>query len=141
MPNSINPPDERGLRYLIYELKDEIFTFLHTRVELFRSEFQEAVRGWKEFLPLSLGALIFLGSGFALLTMAFVSLLTVAFWGNPYHWFFAFLIVGIFWAVIGAILGYFAYDIFRKRARFPRKSVEVLREDKIWIQTEIRGHS
>lgn len=133
-------PPERSLGNLIAELKEEATSFFTTRVEMFRSEFQETVRGWKSLLPLAVIAVVLLATAYALFTLALVSLVVVAFWGNPYHWFFAFLIVGFVWAVSGALVAFFAKVTFRNRGLFPRKSLGVLQADRLWLQMETKGH-
>lgn len=133
-------PPERSLGDLIAELKEEATSFLTTRVEMFRSEFHETVSGWKSLLPLVAIAAVLLATAYALFTLALVSLVVVAFWGNPYHWFFAFLIVGFVWAVSGALVAFFAKVTFRNRALFPRKSLGVLQADRQWLQMETKGH-
>jgi len=60
----------------------------------------------------------------------------VAFWNNPYHWFFAFLAVGAVWLIGGGILGWMALREFQAKGLFPKKTMEVLKADKIWIQSE-----
>lgn len=133
-------PPERSLGDLITELKDEATSFFNTRVEMFRSEFHEAVSSWKSFFPLAVLAAVLLATAYLLFTLALVSLIVVAFWGNPYHWFFAFLIVGFVWAVSGALVAFFAKVTFRNRALFPKKSLGVLQADRQWLQMETRGH-
>jgi hypothetical protein len=133
-------PPERSLGDLITELKEEAASFYHTRVEMFRSEFHETVRGWKSFLPLAAVAVVLLATAYLLFTLALVSVVVVAFWGNPYHWFFAFLIVGFVWAVSGALVAFFAKVTFRNRALFPKKSFGVLQADRQWLQMETKGH-
>jgi uncharacterized membrane protein YqjE len=133
-------PSDRSLGDLITELKNEVISFFNTRVEMFRSEFHETVSGWKSFLPMGVLAAVLLATAYFLFTLAIVSLVVVAFWGNPYHWFFAFLIVGFVWAVGGALVAFLARVAFRNRALFPKKSLGVLQADRLWIQMETKGH-
>ena len=72
----------------------------------------------------------------SLLTITVVALVAVAFWNNPYHWFFAFLIVGVVWSIGGGILGWMALHEFQSKGLFPKKTIEVLKADKMWIQSE-----
>ena len=46
------------------------------------------------------------------------------------------LIVGVFWAIMGGMLAFFAAREFRAQGIAPKKTIEVLREDKIWLQSE-----
>jgi|SRR6185312_4437088 len=131
--------EERSFGELVAELKGEATSFFTTRVEMFRSEFQETVRAWKSILPLAVVACVLLATSYVLFTLALVSLVVAAFWGNPYHWFFAFSIVGLVWVVSGAVVAFMASATFRNRAVFPKKSLGVLREDGLWLQMETKG--
>jgi putative superfamily III holin-X len=140
MNNYSEAPPERSLGDLIAELKKEATDLFTTRLEMLRSEFHETVGGWKSFLPLAVIAAVLLATAYVLFTLALVSVVVVAFWGNPYHWFFAFLIVGFVWVVIGALVAYFAKVTFRNRGLFPKKSIGVLQADRLWLQMETKGH-
>jgi hypothetical protein len=67
-----------------------------------------------------------------------VALVVSAFSGNPYAWFFGFVIVGVVWVIVGGITAFFAYNEFRSKARFPKRTVEVLKADKDWLGSEAR---
>ena len=125
--------DERTLAGLIVEIRDEIQEFLQTRVEMLKSECQETVRAFQAAAPLALLALVLLGSAYLLFTLALVGLIAVAFWNNPYHWFFAFLTVGAVWSAMGGLAAYFAWNRLRRHGLFPRRTVEVLKADKAWV--------
>jgi uncharacterized membrane protein YqjE len=133
-------PQERNLGEMIFEIKEEVSNFISTRVDIFLSEFRETIQGWKTLVPLTAAALLLLGTAYLLLTLSLVALVAVAFWGNPYHWFFAFLIVGLVWVVIGAFLAYFVVVTYRKQGRFPKRSMGVLQADREWLQMEMKGH-
>jgi len=126
----------KNLAAIIAELKDEIKDFVQTRVELFKSEVRETLDAWKTAVPLAAAAAVLLATAYLLLTIAVVAVVAVAFWSNPYHWFFAFLIVGVVWSLGGGILGWMALREFQSKGLFPKKTIEVLKADKIWIQSE-----
>ena len=126
----------KNLAEIIAELKDEIKDFVQTRLELFKSEVRETLDAWKTAVPLAAVAVVLLVTAYLLLTIAVVALVAVAFWNNPYHWFFAFLIVGVVWSIGGGILGWMALHEFQSKGLFPKKTIEVLKADKMWIQSE-----
>ena len=126
----------RSLAAIIAELKDEIKDFVQTRVEMFKSELRETLDAWKTAVPLAAIAVLLLATAYLLLTIAVVMLIAVAFWDNPYRWFLAFLVVGALWSIGGGILGWLALREFRSKGLFTRKTIEVLKADKIWIQSE-----
>ena len=121
---------------IVAEIRDEAKQFVQTRVEMFKTEFQEKVSAWKAGALLAAVGLLFLGTAYLLLTLALVGLVAVAFWGSPYAWFLAFLIVGVFWGMIGGVVAFLAVREFRSQGLAPKKTIEVLREDKIWLQSE-----
>lgn len=129
---------QRSLRGLVREILDEFKEFAATRVQVMKSELQETIASVKVALPLSLLALVFLFSGFFLLTAAAVAIVAHAFAGSPYAWFFGLVIVGVVWTAVGAIAAYFAYNEFRAKGRFPR-TVGVLKADRAWLESEARG--
>jgi len=126
----------KNLAEIIAELKDEIKDFVQTRVELLKSEVRETLDAWKTAVPLAAAAVVLLVTAYLLLTIAVVAVVAVAFWNNPYHWLFAFLIVGVVWSLGGGILGWMALREFQSKGLFPKKTIEVLKADKIWIQSE-----
>ena len=126
----------RNLAAIIAEIKDEIKDFVQTRVEMFKSELRETLDTWKTAVPLAATAALLLATAYLLLTLAVVGLVAVAFWDNPYRWFLAFLIVGVLWSIGGGVLGWLALREFQSKGLFPKKTMEVLKADKIWIQSE-----
>jgi uncharacterized membrane protein YqjE len=131
---------ERSVADVLMEIKDELRDFIETRYELFRSELNEGLSTLKSAAPLAIAALILFGTAYLLLTLALVAVIAVAFWNSPYHWFFAFLIVGVVWALTAGILAFLVRNDLRTRGLFPKKIVEVLKRDKRWLQNEAKGH-
>jgi uncharacterized membrane protein YqjE len=124
---------------VLVEIKDELKDFVETRYELFRSELQDGVAGLKAAAPLAAAALLFAATAYVLLTLALVALIAVAFWSSPYHWFLAFLIVGVVWTITAGILGFLVRNDLRNRGLVPKKTIEVLKRDKRWLQNEAKG--
>src|SRR5437016_3002237 len=131
--------DERSLAEIIAEIKDEVKEFIQTRVALLQSELKDNISSLKKALPLAAIALVLLGTAYLLLTLALVALIAVAFWGNPYAWFFALLIVGGVWLLGGGMMAFFAYNQFCSHGLVPKKTVEVLKADKMWLESEARS--
>ena len=138
-PQTRSRNHERSLGEVINEVKEELKSFINTRIRMIKAEFQESAQAAKVGLPLIALSLALFAIASLLFTAAVVVLIASAFAGNPYAWFFAFFIVGFLWAVFGAIAGYFAVNQFR--GRFPNRTIEVLKADKVWLQTEVRSQS
>src|SRR5689334_10120834 len=131
---------ERSVAEVLSEVTGELKDFVDTRYQLLRTEFQEGIGTIKSAAPLAAAAAVFLVTAYFLLTLALVSVIAVAFWNNPYHWFFAFLILGIVWLVAGAILAFLVRNHLRTRGLVPKKTIEVLKRDKRWLQNEAKGY-
>jgi uncharacterized membrane protein YqjE len=137
-PQTRSRNHERSLGEVVHEVKGELKAFINTRIRMVKTEFQESAQAAKVGLPLIVLSLGLLAIASLLFTAAVVALVASAFAANPQAWFFAFVIVGFLWAVLGAIAGYFAINQFR--GRFPKRTIEVLKADKVWLQTEVRIH-
>lgn len=129
----------RGLSEIVNDIRDEALSFMNTRVRIIQAEMRESMGALKVGVPLAAICIGLLAISGLLLTAAAVTLVASAFAGNPYAWFFALIIIGVAWAMLAVIAGYFAMLQFR--GRFPKRTVEVLRADKIWLEQEARSHS
>jgi membrane protein YdbS with pleckstrin-like domain len=127
---------ERSLGAVIAEIREEFKEFASTRVRMIKAEVSESLAAVKIAIPFSAAALFFVFSGALMLTFAAVAAVATAFAGNPWAWFLAFIIIGVLWLILGAVAAFFAYNQFR--GRFPKRTVEVLKADKLWLQTEVR---
>src|SRR2546428_10787864 len=90
---------ERSLGSVAAEIRDELLDFIHTRVQMFKSELQETLATFKHVMPMAVIALTLLATAYLLLTPPGVSVGAVALLGNPYPLFFAFLFVGGLWLI------------------------------------------
>ncbi len=132
---------ERSLASIIAEIKEELKEFINTRVEMVKAELHETRSAIRVALPLAIVALAFFTSAFLLLTMAAVVLIAFAFAGHALAWFYAAVIVGIIWLGLGGACVFFAYNAFRSHNIFPKRTIEVLKADKLWLQAEARSQS
>jgi uncharacterized membrane protein YqjE len=129
----------RSLVAILNEMKSELQEFAQTRVELFKREMQEKAAAIKAAVPSALIGATFLITAFLLLTLALVALVATGFGDNPYKWFFAFLIVGIFWSMIGGMAVFMAKRRLTMQPMVPQKTMHVLSDDKLWLQKETRN--
>jgi uncharacterized membrane protein YqjE len=128
---------ERSLGEVLSEIRSEVIEFIDTRLQMLRTELQEAAKTIKRAAPSMVAGLVLLGTAYILLTLALVALVAVAFWNNPYHWFFAFVIVGVVWAIAGSLAMFMAVRALKLHGLAPRKTLEVLKADKVWLQYEV----
>jgi uncharacterized membrane protein YqjE len=131
-----NPNNGRSLAAIIAEMKEELKEFAQTRSRMFKAELQEKFTALKIAAPLAgVGALL-LGTAYLLFTMALVALVAVLFKDNPYRWFFAFAAIAVLWALLGGVAAYLAKREFELKGLLPKRTLEVLKGDKLWIQAE-----
>ncbi|MFY9740861.1 MAG: phage holin family protein [Candidatus Sulfotelmatobacter sp.] len=130
----------RSLGSVLLEMKEEIKEFTETRFEMLKTELQEKLKIMKIAGPLIAIGVVLLGTAYILLTLALVGLALAFLQGNPFRWFFAFLVVGFVWALLGAILTCSAVREFQSQGLMPKRTIAVLKGDKVWIQSEVKGH-
>jgi len=130
--------NNRSLAALVNEVKDEIKEFVQTRLQMLRSEINEKMRSFKAAAPMLAAGVVFLLTAYLLLTVCLVALVSVAFYDNPYRWSLSFLIVGGVWAMIGGMAAAFGIRTLRAQGLAPKKTLKVLKEDQIWLQSEAR---
>ncbi|HZR57803.1 MAG TPA: phage holin family protein [Terriglobales bacterium] len=128
------------LASVIREIRDEAKEFIQTRLRMAKSELKETIASMKVWLPLVAAALTLLATAYALFTIALVALVSAAFVTSPYRWFLSFLIVGLIWTIAGVICGYIALVQVRSQGTFPKRTVDVLKADGIWLQNEVKNH-
>jgi uncharacterized membrane protein YqjE len=128
----------RGLAGVLNEVKDELKDFLQTRIVMLKAELGEKMRNFKTSLPMLATAVVFLGTAFLLFTLCLVGLISVAFYGDPFRWFFSFIIVAVLYSIIGGMAAVFGLRDLRAQGIMPRKTIKVLKEDQIWLQHETR---
>jgi hypothetical protein len=129
----------RTLAGVIAELKDELKEFLQTRLSMLRSELRDKAAVFKLALPLLAVALLLLGTAWLVLTAALISIIAGAFSPSPFAYFFAFIIVGVAYALAGAICGTFGYRELKENRLVPERTLRVLKQDQLWLQTEARS--
>jgi uncharacterized membrane protein YqjE len=137
MNSAVN--ETRGVPNLLNEIKEEAKQFVRTRVDLLRSELQTKLPALKTATMLSVVGILFLATAYFLVTGALVALIVGMLQNNDYRWVFAFLAVAILWSALAALAFYFAKREFQLKGVMPRRTIEVLKGDKIWIEKEARN--
>ncbi len=124
----------------VSHIADELREFLETRVAMLRAELREKTTAVSRSIPLAVVAMVSLSTAYLLLTLALVTLVAMAFPSSAFRWFFAFLIVGLTWGAAGSLLGFLAWRrVTEQGDLLPRKTMKVLKEDKQWLENEMRG--
>ena len=126
----------RSLAEITSDLSHELTSFVQTRIELLKSELQERLNAFKKALPLGVLGAVLLATFYLLLVLSIVAATAVVFRNSPYRWFLAFLGIGALWLVLGGVAWYFAMREFELKRVLPRRTLEVLNGDRIWLQNE-----
>lgn len=129
----------RGLAGVVADLKEEFKEFVSTRVAMARSEMSEKVATYKRALPMMIIGAVLVATAWFLLTAAIVSAIYVAFAGNPWAAFLAFIITCVGYAVFGGIALLFGYRELAETGVAPKRTLKVLKDDQIWISNEARA--
>ena len=129
---------ERSVGSVLAEIKDEVREFVQTRIDMLKSEMKDNVSAWKVALPMIGAALLFGMTAWFLLTGALVAIIGDAFLPNGLAYFFSLIIVGVAYLLVATIIGSFAFRELKKRGFKPERTIKVLKEDQVWLQTEAR---
>jgi uncharacterized membrane protein YqjE len=131
----------KPLAGIFLDIKDELLSFVETRIRLFQSEFKETAESMKGWLPLAAAAAVLLGTAYLLLTAALVNFVSFGFLGSRFRWPISFSLVGGLEALAGVIALAKARAALRNRGTFPRKTVEILKADGLWLKGEVKPAS
>jgi uncharacterized membrane protein YqjE len=134
-----NGSKARTLTEMVSTIKEEVIQFAQTRIRLFKVELQQKLALLKIATLLGAIAVVLLSTAYLLITLGLVALVAAALADSPYRWVFGFLAVAILFTILGGIAAYFAKLEFALKGIVPRRTIEVLKGDKIWLQSEARN--
>jgi len=129
---------EKSIATILAETKDELKQFVTTRVSILKAEMDEKISRIKSVIPLAVVAVLFLLSGWMVLTFALIALLHSLFMPSVYAWLWASLIVTAVYLLVGGIAGGLAYSEIQATHLAPIRTLKVLQQDQVWIQNEAR---
>lgn len=132
-------PNGKSVAAILSDAKEELKEFIQTRMAMLRKELSERFRVLKVAGPLAAIAMVFLSTAYLLFTLSLVGLALAFLRDNPFRWCLAFLAVALLWTIVGGIAGYLAWRKFQIKELLPKNTFNVLKEDKIWIQSEVRN--
>lgn len=126
--------NNRSLSEVVAEIKRDAVEFLQTRYRMFLAEMKQKANTWKNAL-FWMGVALLLGLvAFLLLTGALVA-------GVAYvlgvRW--ALLIVGVAYLILGAVAAAVVYRKLKATGVAPTRTLQVLQQDKEWLQREARS--
>jgi len=123
---------------VVDDLRHELIDFVTTRFAMLEAEFDEKVTTFKMAAPVLVIGAGLLGSAWLVLTGFLVCIIAGAFAPNPWAWTVSFLIVGVLYAIVGGAAAYLAWKQLREKGVKPERTIRVLKEDSVWLQTEAK---
>jgi uncharacterized membrane protein YqjE len=129
----------RTVGSILSDTKEELKEFLETRIAMLKTELGEKMAMLKSAAPLAVVGILFLVTAYALFTLGLVGLIVAFLPENPYRWCIAFFAIAVLWGIVGGIAGYMAMREFQVKELMPKRTMQVLKEDKMWLQSEVRG--
>jgi Putative Actinobacterial Holin-X, holin superfamily III len=135
-----NLPNARPWAEVTANIKEEIKDFTQIRVQLFKTEFGQKLALLKVAGILAVVAVVFLLTAYLFLAIGIASLIAAAFLDHPYRWVYGFFGVALLWGLMGGIAAYVAKREIALKGIVPRRTLEVLKGDKIWLQSEAKEH-
>ena len=128
----------RTVAEVLNEFKEELKDFVGTRGQMLRSEMQEKVGAWKTAFPsIAIGAVLML-LALLVFTAGLVELIALAFAGQPWGLAAACFIVFTLYALAGGLLLLYGWRTAKEPGLTPERTLKVLKQDQVWLQTEAR---
>ncbi len=140
MINDVHTANGKNLTDVLHDFKNEFITFAETRLQLLQQEMREKTAAIKAALPTVVIGLVFLLTAWFLITAAIVTVVATlvagAMPGSPWIYPIAFGAVAVLYLLIGGILAAVGSKALSKQGLRPEKTIRVLQEDKLWLQSE-----
>jgi uncharacterized membrane protein YqjE len=121
------------LAVVISQAKDDLIAFVDTRLQMLASEMKEKLSAVKMSLPMLVMAAMLGWAGFMLLSIALVAAIASAI-----GWGWSFLIVGGVYFMTAGLLGFLGYRELTEVGFAPKRTINVLKEDRAWLASEAR---
>jgi uncharacterized membrane protein YqjE len=133
--------ETENLPTLLGRLGDDVMELFNSQLTLFKVEIKEEANAFaRGAIMIGLGAGI-AAIGFALLNVAVAfgvsTLFAQAHLSQPASYALGFVITGIFYLLLGAIIVMAIKSRLAKQELVPNKTVEELRKDKQWLKNEL----
>ena len=132
------PANDRPLGDTVAQAATDLCDFVETRLAMLRSEMREKLANLKFAAPLVVAATLFGFTAWLLLTGAVVAVIAAAFGSTPYAAFMALVIVGAVYTGIAVLAYWMAKGRLGRAGLMPERTINVLKEDKVWLQQEAK---
>jgi uncharacterized membrane protein YqjE len=129
----------RTVGSILSDTKEELKEFLETRIAMLKAELSDKVAMLKAAAPLAAVGILFLLMAFVLFSLGLAGLIVAFLPENPYRWCIAFFAIAVLWGIVGGLCAYLAMREFQVKELMPKRTMQVLKEDKVWLQSEVRS--
>jgi uncharacterized membrane protein YqjE len=129
----------RTVGSILSDTKEELKEFLETRIAMLNAELSDKVAMLKAAAPLAAVGILFLLMAFVLFSLGLAGLIVAFLPENPYRWCIAFFAIAVLWGIVGGLCAYLAMREFQVKELMPKRTMQVLKEDKVWLQSEVRS--
>ena len=129
-----NVQNGRSVQSTLQDIKNELKEFVQTRFDILKNEMQQKISAVKAALPMAVVAVLMLATAWFLLTGAIVAAIALAL-----GWPAAFAIVAGGYLIFGVLVGWLAYKEVTAQSMKPERTLQVLKQDQIWIEQEAKS--
>ena len=139
--DSSQPAETESLPSLVGRLGEDVMQLFDTKLSLLKVEIKEEANAYaRGAVALALGGIV-AAVGFALLNVAIAfgvsTLFSETTLSQPARYALGFVLTGLFYLVIGAIVVLATKSSLAKQGIVPNRTVEELRKDKQWLKNEL----
>ncbi len=136
--NHVHMQNERTVAEVLSDFKEELKDFISTRVQMLRAEMTEKTQAWKVAAPALVIGAVMLAVSFLLFTGGLVCVIAAAFPGNAWAAAIGFGVIFVLYALIGAVALMYGIRTLKNSGLAPERTLRVLKQDQVWLQTEAR---
>jgi uncharacterized membrane protein YqjE len=135
------PAETEGLPNLFGRLADDVMELVNSQLALFKVEIKEEANAYaRGAAMIAFGAAVAI-VGFALLNVAIAfavsTLFSQAGFSQPASYALGFVVTGVFYVLVGAIVVFAMKSRLAQRNPVPKMTVQELRKDKQWLKNEL----
>ena len=140
MINDVHTTTGKNIADVLHDFKNEFITLASTRLQMLQEEMRLKLSAIKAALPMLIIGLVFLLTAWFVITGALIAIIAVPLSlempGSPWIYPIAFGIVAVLYLIFGGMLTLMGKSAMSKQGLKPEKTIRVLQEDKIFLQTE-----
>jgi uncharacterized membrane protein YqjE len=132
-------PHAKSVADAIAELREDLQEFVTTRVMMLRSELREKLRMIRMAAPTMFIGILLLAFAALLFTGFLVCIIAQVFMPSPWAYSLSFVLVSVLYAVVGGAAAYLGWKQLRATGIKPERTIHVLKQDRVWLQTEAKS--